>query len=524
MDNSKVLLMLLLFAVPAARAQDSVDVTFRYTNPVVAAASLVGEFNGWNNSAWPMTVGEGGVWTRTARLPVGINPNADPVKGIADAWQYKFYYPGASPWPNDPLNHHQNPADNNNTYIYVRDPTIYHLLPNQRGAVVTTGAPTISAYLYPKVGGAIDTSSIELEIDGVTVSGIGSGYNPGTRQFIYTPTEVLENGDHTVILRAGANADTVQFTTQSGYAQITSRGGFSTYSALRLLRGVVQDTSVHTARLIRNGVDTILVTVTDMLWSTTVTLNEGVNSFVLAADSSDSEAISSPVAITYVVSHAPVASASASSGGGSVQLSAAGSTDPDGAPPALFYWQDDAAHPLGLSGATGVSVTVPAPAEPGEYYYGLMAVDAQGNADTLRSYFVLNNDGTVTNPGYADQPVWAREARIYFLFPKAASLAGNIAGARERLTSIRDLGFNVIWLMPVMKNAYPIDMGSGPGYNITDFYNVAPEYGTNQDLKDFVQEAHAYGIKVILDITPNHSSRSHPWAVDARAYGLDSRY
>jgi glycosidase len=524
MGNSRVLVMLLLFAVLSARAQDSVDVTFRYTNVVAAAASLVGEFNGWNNAAWPMTNAGGGLWTRTARLPIGINPNADPVKGIADAWQYKFYYPGASPWPNDLLNHHQNSGDNNNTYIYVKDPTIYHLLPNQRGAVVTTGTPQISAFLYPKVGGAVDTSSIELEIDGVTITGIGSGYDPLTRQFVYTSTNVLENGDHVVILRAGSNADTVQFTSRSGYSQITTRGGFSTYSASRFLRGAVQDTSVHSAKLVRNGTDTTLVSVTGGLWSATVTLKEGSNSYLLLADSSGTPVISSPVVITYVISHAPIATASASPAGNNVQLSAAGSTDPDGAPPGEFHWLDDPVSPLGLGGVSGSSASVALPGAPGEYYYGLIAVDAQGNADTMRSYFVLNTDGTLTNPGYADYPSWVGQARVYFLFPKAASLAGNLAGARERLTSIRDLGFNVIWLMPVMKNAYPIDMGSGPGYNITDFYNVAPEYGTNQDLKDFVEEAHSYGIKVILDITPNHSSRSHPWAVDARTFGQDSRY
>jgi cyclomaltodextrinase / maltogenic alpha-amylase / neopullulanase len=514
---------LLAINVPVL-AQDSVDVTFRYTNATAASASLVGEFNGWNNSAWPMTNAGGGLWLRTARLPVGINPNADPVKGIGTAWQYKFYYPGASPWPNDPLNHHQNSADNNNTFIYVKDPTIYHLLPNQRSAILTTGTPQISAYLYPTVGGSIDTSSIEVDIDGMTMTGIGSAYDPQTKQFVYTPEVVLENGDHVVVLRAGSNADTVRFTTRSGYAQITTRGGFPTYSPARLLRGLVQDTTLHSAKLVRNGTDTATVSIVAGLWSSTATLQEGSNSFVLVADSSGTPVASSPVVFTYIVSHAPVAHASASLAGNAVLLSAAGSTDPDGAPPSEFHWLDDPSHPLGLAGMTGSSASIPLPGAPGEYYYGLVAVDAQGNADTMRSYFELQGNGAINNPGYADYPSWVRQARVYFLFPKAASVAGNLAGARQRLPSIRDLGFNVIWLMPVMKNAYPIDMGSGPGYNITDFYTVAPEYGTNQDLKDFVTEAHSYGIKVILDITPNHTSRSHLWAVDARTFGRDSRY
>jgi glycosidase len=506
-----------------ARAQDSVDVTFRYQIAGKTGVSVPGEFNGWSSTAMPMTNAGGDVWTRTVRLRLGGNP-APPAVGIPGAWQYKFYYTGASQWPNDPLNHHQNAADNSNSFLYLKDPTIYQFLPNQRMAVVTTPTPKISAYVFPRVGGIVDTSTIKLVIDGVTISGIGSGYDSVTKQFVYTPVVALSNGDHSVVLQAGGNADTVRFTVQGGYAQITTRGGYSTYDGFRVLRGLVQDTAVHAARLVRNGNDTTLVNVAGGIWSAGDTLSEGANSFVLAVDSSGAQAYSSPVVITRSVSHAPVARASAARTGSSVTLSAAGSTDPDGPPPTVFVWKDDPVHPLGLNGTAGVTAAVALPAIPGEYYFGLIAVDPQGNADTTRSYFVLNADGTVVNPGYADNPGWVRQARVYFLFPRAASAEGNLAGARQRLSAIRDLGFNVIWLMPVMQNASPINMGTGPGYNITDFYNVATEYGSNQDMKDFVQQAHSYGMKVILDITPNHSSRSHTWAVDARAFGQDSRY
>jgi glycosidase len=86
------------------------------------------------------------------------------------------------------------------------------------------------------------------------------------------------------------------------------------------------------------------------------------------------------------------------------------------------------------------------------------------------------------------------------------------------------MGYNIIWLMPVMRNRYPINNGTGPGYDITDFYTVAPEYGTNADLRNFITRAHQLGIKVILDITPNHSSAGHPFVLDARMFGQDSRY
>ena len=133
-------------------------------------------------------------------------------------------------------------------------------------------------------------------------------------------------------------------------------------------------------------------------------------------------------------------------------------------------------------------------------------------------------DGSLENPGIASNPAWAKQARVYFLFPKAASVAGTIPGAAARIPEIKRLGFNVIWMMPVMENDYPINNGTGPGYRIVDFYRVAPEYGTNQDFKNFVAQAHAAGIKVILDVTPNHTSRFHPWAENARNLGTRSPY
>ena len=199
------------------------DVTFRYqaaSNHTVV--TIPGEFNGWSNSAWPMTDQGGSLWTRTARLRIGGSP---PPQKVVDAWQYKFYFPGASPWPNDPLNHHVNPADNNNSFLYVKDPTIYHLVPNQRTGTVSTSTPEITAYIYPKVGATIDTSSISLRIDSTEYAGLGSFYDPVGQKFSFLVPSTLPNGTHALILRAGSsvggtNADTVTITTRSGVVQI----------------------------------------------------------------------------------------------------------------------------------------------------------------------------------------------------------------------------------------------------------------------------------------------------------------
>lgn len=524
----KTLLFSLLLASVTAFGQDSVDVTFRYNALSSPTVFLVGEFNGWNNSATAMQYQGNNTWVRTYRLRIGGNPNP-PSVGVPGAWQYKFYYAGVSDWPNDPLNHHQNPKDNNNTYIYTKDPTIYHLLPNQRQTMVKTSTPTISAYIFPKVGASVDTSTIVITIDGTSYTQIGALYDSSSKKLSFPVPEPLENGKHTVILSAGSsagttNADTVEFTVQAGFVQITTQGGYATHNPMRYLRGVTEDTSIHTAKIIRNNVDTTVVSVNNGVFSLTDTLSEGLNIFKAVVDTNGIAVSSAPVSFTYLVNHTPYAQASVVfTTQSQVTIDAGASTHPDNGT-LSYQWLDDPRTPLGLNGQTGKQVSVSKPTEPGEYYYALVVSDSSGAADTARFYFTIKNNGQYENPGYAGNPTWAKQARVYFLFPKAFTAQGTLNAAAERLQYIHDLGFNVIWMMPVMKNANPIDQNYGPGYNIIDFYNVAPEYGTNQDFKNFVSQAHALGIKVILDVTPNHTSRFHPWSQDAHAFKQDSRY
>lgn len=94
---------------------------------------------------------------------------------------------------------------------------------------------------------------------------------------------------------------------------------------------------------------------------------------------------------------------------------------------------------------------------------------------------------------------------------------GDINGLIEKLDYINDgkpetrtdLGANCMWLMPIMASP------SYHGYDTTDYYAVNPEYGTNDDFKRLVDEAHKRGITILLDLVLNHSSNQHPWFKDA---------
>ena len=82
---------------------------------------------------------------------------------------------------------------------------------------------------------------------------------------------------------------------------------------------------------------------------------------------------------------------------------------------------------------------------------------------------------------------------------------GDLRGVTQRLDYLEDLGVGGIWLMPI----YPSP--SYHGYDVTDYRAVNPEYGDLDDLVQLIEEAHARGIRVILDFVPNHTSDRHPW-------------
>src|SRR5207247_6648001 len=98
-------------------------------------------------------------------------------------------------------------------------------------------------------------------------------------------------------------------------------------------------------------------------------------------------------------------------------------------------------------------------------------------------------------------PDGARDGLVYELFPRVFPPAANLAGVTARLDDLRSLGVTIVWLMPI----HPIGRAKRKGtygspYSIQDYYAVNPDYGTKEDLKTLVREAHARGLRVILDV------------------------
>jgi len=115
-----------------------------------------------------------------------------------------------------------------------------------------------------------------------------------------------------------------------------------------------------------------------------------------------------------------------------------------------------------------------------------------------------------------DDGLWYKDAVIYELHVKAFYDSnndgiGDFRGLTARLDYIQELGVNTIWLLPF----YPSPMRDD-GYDVADYHNVHPDYGTRQDFRGFVREAHRRGLRVITELIVNHTSDQHPWFQAAR--------
>ncbi|HET8563337.1 MAG TPA: maltose alpha-D-glucosyltransferase, partial [Candidatus Binatia bacterium] len=115
-----------------------------------------------------------------------------------------------------------------------------------------------------------------------------------------------------------------------------------------------------------------------------------------------------------------------------------------------------------------------------------------------------------------DNPVWYKDAVIYQLHVRAfadgnSDGIGDFKGLTEKLDYLQDLGVTALWLQPF----YPSPL-KDDGYDISDYTEIHPNYGTLKDFKTFLKEAHRRGLRVITELVLNHTSDQHPWFQQAR--------
>jgi len=457
-NRTAFLVEALLLASSVSVGQDSVYVTFRYNrSDFPPNMQLRGEFTGWANSPIPLTYGGGTLWTATVRLRIGGNPSPPP-NGVPGAWQYKFWHGGIGPnepWPNDPLNHHVNPADNDNSFIIVKNPTIYHFLPNQRTGSVNTEFPTISAYIFPKVGTVVDTSSLSVTIDGTTHSGIGSFYNFNAQQLSYAPTSALANGSHTIILTAGSTRDTVAFVVFVGSPPVLPLPSYA-----------------------KHGVTLPSPESND---STTFRIRVGATNYVL---------------LRIAPAGQPVASA-----------------------PPLFMrknpstddWWMNVMLPVGTYEYTYQTSSGTQIYDPWGRYSGTYGSRFSNGPDGLTADDYVWHTTNYQKPPLNKLIIY--ELNVGEFAGGRYGLPGGQATFAHMVTLLPyldSLGVNAIELMPINDYGLIGKSGHSWGYDISHYFAIEPAYGTPRDFKVFVDSAHARGIAVILDVVFNHLNDPGP--------------
>ena len=134
-----------------------------------------------------------------------------------------------------------------------------------------------------------------------------------------------------------------------------------------------------------------------------------------------------------------------------------------------------------------------------------------------------NTTQTTTELQGAFDAPWWRQAVVYQIYPRSFADAngdglGDIRGITSKADYLEDLGVDAVWLSPF----YPSALADG-GYDVADYRDVDPRLGTLQDFDAMVEALHDRGIKVVVDIVPNHTSNLHVWFQEALAAGRGSK-
>jgi maltose alpha-D-glucosyltransferase/alpha-amylase len=146
-----------------------------------------------------------------------------------------------------------------------------------------------------------------------------------------------------------------------------------------------------------------------------------------------------------------------------------------------------------------------------------------GASQRRTNKMLKQNDMSASKEALAKDPLWYKEAIIYQLHVKSFFDAnndgiGDFAGLLAKLDYIASLGVNTIWLLPFYPSPRLDD-----GYDIAEYRDVSPDYGTLREFKAFIREAHARGLRVITELVINHTSDQHPWFQRARKAKPGSR-
>ncbi len=306
------------------------------------------------------------------------------------------------------------------------------------------------------------------------------------------------------------------------YVNILTNGGNMRWSDTVRVYVANSDPSI-TSGVLTDNADNYNLNFSNDTAYTDVVLSGGMNELQAYVNyGSNLKSYSTKVFFNRIIDHKPNIVIDRNINNGNVILDAGGTTNYDNFNQS-YDWAQDSTNPqkINFNSASSAAVSFAVPKKIGEYFYTL---NCRTTKDTSfeRVALVVDSSGIHfpdLNTWHAN---WIDSARIYEVFVRTLSLDGDLKAVTRKISYIKSLGCNTIWLMPIYPG--PPLSPSQPGYAITNYFNVNPAYGTLADFKNFVDEAHANGIKVVLDYVVDHTHNTHPFMLDAYKYGNKSPY
>jgi cyclomaltodextrinase / maltogenic alpha-amylase / neopullulanase len=294
------------------------------------------------------------------------------------------------------------------------------------------------------------------------------------------------------------------------------------WSRDQIIKGEISNTINTNGTLFLNNSPISFQIISGDSFSIPITINEGLNTIYIEVDSSGTIFRSDTLQLTLGYKLKPEIYAYAEVNGRDVTLFSEIIENPDSSLLA-YLWQQDQNNPsqVSLSNEHNASANfnVPSDAPAGEYYFDLITIASDGDTVIARTYITVSENIVEAFNIKTDHAEWINSAIIYEITPYIFVQNGKFNQITAKIPEIVELGINTIWLQPIYSTYY-----RGQGYDVIDYFNIRSDLGTEADLQNLINTARSYGLKVMFDFVPSHSSIKHPYAENSLDYGEDSHY
>lgn len=257
-------------------------------------------------------------------------------------------------------------------------------------------------------------------------------------------------------------------------------------------------------------------------FSVELNLREGINEIYAEVNDSSGTVVSDTLFLTVDFKIKPEVYAYISVEGSNVVLHSEIVENPE-QKILTYFWNQDAKNPvlgeISDQSFPFTSVIYNNGLITGEYYFDLYVVDTDNDTSKARTYFTYNDSTIIPFNIKTDYASWIDSAVVYCITPYIFTYFNQYVNIKNKMPELRNMGINTIWIQPVFGTH-----GGGQGYDITNYFGLRNDLGTEAELKELISTAKSLGMKVLFDFVANHSSNQHPYYKDAIQYGEDSHY